>query len=79
MRTLSLLGAAISLGFAAGVSAYVPTIGREATIGEDLNLTGFSGRVVGIDAESITLASQDQSHVTRLGQTLRESIKPVVN
>ena len=41
MRTLSLLGAAISLGFAAGVSAYVPTIGREATIGEDLkfNLT----------------------------------------
>ena len=49
------------------------------TIGEDLNLTGFSGRVVGIDAESITLASQDQSHVTRLGQTLRESIKPVVN
>lgn len=36
MQTSSLLGAAISLGFVTSVVAHVPTIGREATIGEDL-------------------------------------------
>lgn len=35
MQTSSLLGAAISLGFVTSVVAHVPTIGREATIGED--------------------------------------------
>lgn len=36
MQTSSLLGAAISLRFVTSVVAHVPTIGREATIGEDL-------------------------------------------
>lgn len=45
------------------------------TIGEELQVADYSARVTSIDSDSITLASNDQSHTTRLGQTLRESIK----
>jgi len=46
------------------------------TIGEELKVADFTARVTNIDSESITLASNDQSHTTQLGQTLRESINP---
>lgn len=44
------------------------------TIGDELKVANFSARVIDIDSESITLADNDQSHTTQLGQTLRESI-----
>ena len=48
-------------------------------VGEEIRLADFSGRVVSIAADSITLASNDKSHTTKLGETLRESMKQTIN
>lgn len=48
-------------------------------VGEELKVTGFTGRIVEVEADSITLAANDVSHTAQLGQTLRESINPAVN
>lgn len=48
-------------------------------VGEELSVTGFTGRVVKIEADSITLASNETAHTTRLGETLRDCIKPAVH
>ena len=49
------------------------------TVGEELKLSDFSGRVISIAADSITLASNDQSQTTKLGETLRESMQQFMN
>ena len=49
------------------------------TVGEELKLAEFSGRVTSIAADYITLASHDKSHTTKLGETLRESMASAVN
>lgn len=48
------------------------------SVGETISVSGYIGRVVSIDAGSIVLASNDESHTTKLGETLRDSMASTV-